>query len=106
MMAPTLLVRGLGGEGIGHGLDHDATFLARAVSLSRSRMEAELGGPFGAVMVRGGIVLAEGWKAVTFLYDELPKPPLERSMPTRHLPLPDAEATFPAWAEKTEKVRC
>jgi len=43
---------------------------------------------------------------VTFLYDELPKPPLERRMPTRHLPLPEAEATFHAWAEKTKKVRC
>jgi len=105
-MASTLLVRGLGGEGSGMDLNDDATFLARAVPLSRSRMEAELGGPFGAVFVHGGIVLAEGWNAVTFLYDELPKPPLERSMPTRHLPLPDAEATFPAWAEKTEKVRC
>ncbi len=41
-----------------------------------------------------------------FLYDELPKPPLERRMPTRHLPLPEAEATFHAWAEKTKKVRC
>jgi len=43
---------------------------------------------------------------VTFLYDELPKPPLERRMPTRHLPLPEAEATFHALAEKTKKVRC
>ncbi len=30
------------------------------VSLSRSRKEAELGGPFGAVIVWGGIVPAEG----------------------------------------------
>ena len=43
---------------------------------------------------------------MTFLYDELPKPPLERRMPTRHLPLPEAEATFHAWVEKTKKVRC
>jgi guanine deaminase len=154
--------------------DPDRTFLARAAALSRSRMEAELGGPFGAVIVRDGIVLAEGWNAVTsardptahaevmairracaavddfslagatiysscepcpmclcaiywarldrlvfantrdqaaaigfddaFLYDEVPKPPLERRMPTRHLRLPEAEAAFGAWAAKTRKV--
>ncbi len=38
-----------------------------------------------------------------FLYDEVPKAPLERQMPTRHLPSPEAEATFQAWAEKIDK---
>ena len=154
--------------------DEDAAFLGRAVALSRSRMEAGQGGPFGAVIVRGGVVLAEGWNAVTsskdptahaevtairracaavddfslvgatlysscepcpmclsaiywarlgrlvyantrdqaaaigfddaFLYGEVPKAPLERSLPTRHLPLPEAEAAFHAWAGKADKV--
>ena len=154
--------------------DEDARFLAQAVALSRSRMEAGLGGPFGAVIVRDGAVLAEGWNAVTsakdptahaevtairracaalgdfslagatiysscepcpmclsaiywarldrlvyantrhqaaaigfddaFLYDEVPKAPLERSLPTRHLATPEAEATFAAWAAKPDKV--
>lgn len=43
----------------------DAQHLARAAELSRERMEAGLGGPFGAVIVRDGKVLAEGWNEVT-----------------------------------------
>jgi tRNA(Arg) A34 adenosine deaminase TadA len=43
----------------------DNDFLARAVQLSRERMEANAGGPFGAVIVRDGHVLAEGWNMVT-----------------------------------------
>jgi guanine deaminase len=43
----------------------DLAHLARAVALSRERMEANLGGPFGAVIVRDGRVLAEGWNEVT-----------------------------------------
>ena len=45
--------------------DQDAVHLARAVALSRERMEANAGGPFGAVIVRDGVVLAEGWNKVT-----------------------------------------
>ena len=154
--------------------DDDARFLALAVALSRSCMEAGHGGPFGAVIVRDGAVLAEGWNAVTsakdptahaevtairracaamddfslagatiysscepcpmclsaiywarldrlvyantryqaaaigfddaFLYGEVPKAPLERSLPTRHLAMPAAEATFHAWAARADKV--
>ena len=45
--------------------DDDLIHLARAAALSRERMEANLGGPFGAVIVRDGAVLAEGWNEVT-----------------------------------------
>ncbi|MCP8937695.1 nucleoside deaminase [Alsobacter sp. SYSU M60028] len=45
--------------------DDDMIHLARAAQLSRERMEANLGGPFGAVIVRDGKVLAEGWNEVT-----------------------------------------
>lgn len=45
--------------------DDDLVHLARAAALSRERMEANLGGPFGAVIVRDGQVLAEGWNEVT-----------------------------------------
>ena len=41
-------------------VDDDLRHLARAAELSRARMEAGLGGPFGAVIVRDGVVLAEG----------------------------------------------
>ena len=47
----------------------DAAFLRRAVELSRERMRANLGGPFGAVIVRDGKVLAEGWNEVTSSMD-------------------------------------
>jgi tRNA(Arg) A34 adenosine deaminase TadA len=47
----------------------DLRHLARAAELSRERMEANLGGPFGAVIVRDGKVLAEGWNEVTSAND-------------------------------------
>ena len=47
----------------------DERHLARAVALSRERMEAGLGGPFGAVIVRDRRVLAEGWNEVTSAND-------------------------------------
>ncbi len=43
----------------------DQAYLARAVALSREHMERGEGGPFGAVIVRDGTVLAEGWNRVT-----------------------------------------
>lgn len=43
----------------------DELHLARAVALSRQHMQAGAGGPFGAVVVRDGQVLAEGWNQVT-----------------------------------------
>lgn len=43
----------------------DAKYLARAVEISRERMRANLGGPFGAVIVRNGQIIAEGWNEVT-----------------------------------------
>ncbi|GGK36853.1 nucleoside deaminase [Salinarimonas ramus] len=45
--------------------DDDRRHLARAVALSREHMERGEGGPFGAVIVRDGAVLAEGWNEVT-----------------------------------------
>jgi guanine deaminase len=40
-------------------------FMRHAVRLSRERMHAGAGGPFGAVIVKDGEVLAEGWNEVT-----------------------------------------
>ena len=39
--------------------------MARAVEISAMRMRANLGGPFGAVIVRDGEVIAEGFNKVT-----------------------------------------
>jgi tRNA(Arg) A34 adenosine deaminase TadA len=49
--------------------DEDHRHLARAVALSREHMERGEGGPFGAVIVRDGEVLAEGWNRVTSAND-------------------------------------
>lgn len=46
-------------------MNDDDKFLERAIKLSRERMEANQGGPFGAVIARDGKILAEGWNMVT-----------------------------------------
>lgn len=43
----------------------DLQHLRRAVALSREKMLAGAGGPFGAIVARGDEVLAEGWNQVT-----------------------------------------
>ena len=44
---------------------HHAQHMRRAVSLSAEKMRAGMGGPFGAVIVRNGEVIAEGFNQVT-----------------------------------------
>lgn len=39
--------------------------MLRAIELSRKNMQAGAGGPFGAVIVKDGIVIGEGWNKVT-----------------------------------------
>ena len=46
-----------------------SVFMRRAIELSRSHMEAGEGGPFGAVVVKDGQVVAEGWNRVTSSHD-------------------------------------
>lgn len=40
-------------------------FMRRAIALSREHMEEGSGGPFGAVIVKDGVIIAEGWNRVT-----------------------------------------
>ena len=47
----------------------DQRYLKRAIDLSRQHMEEGAGGPFGAVIVRDGKVLAEGWNQVSSSID-------------------------------------
>ena len=51
--------------------DSDAhrALMRRAVQLSAERMRAGDGGPFGAVIVKDGKVIAEGWNKVTSTND-------------------------------------
>ncbi len=149
--------------------------MRHAVRLSEERMHEGHGGPFGAVIVKDGKVIAEGWNMVTsandptahaevvairiackklgtfslegcdiyascepcpmclaaiywaridhiffantreeaaaigfddeLLYREIPKPIAERTIPTKHMPLPEAEAVFAEWQAKPDKVR-
>lgn len=46
-----------------------SAFMRRAIELSRIHMEAGEGGPFGAVVVRDGRILGEGWNRVTSAHD-------------------------------------
>jgi tRNA(Arg) A34 adenosine deaminase TadA len=47
----------------------DEGFMRHAIALSRRGMEAGAGGPFGAVVVADGRVVAEGWNQVTSTND-------------------------------------
>jgi guanine deaminase len=39
-------------------------FMRRAITLSREHMRAGDGGPFGAVIVKDGVIVGEGWNRV------------------------------------------
>jgi len=45
------------------------TFMQRAVAIALEKMRANSGGPFGAVIVRNGEIIAEGWNQVTSAND-------------------------------------
>ncbi len=47
----------------------DSHFIKRAAQLAHAHMESGAGGPFGAVIVRDGQVIAEGWNEVTSSLD-------------------------------------
>lgn len=152
----------------------DRTFLERAAQLSLEGIKTGAGGPFGAVVVMDGRVVAEGCNEVTSsndptahaevtairkacatlgtfdlsgaviyascepcpmclaaiywarigrlvyantrhqaagigfddaaIYEEVPKPPGERSLPTMHLPCDTAEEAFRQWTALEDKI--
>jgi len=43
----------------------DRELMAEAIRLAREKMEAGEGGPFGALIVRDGAIIAQGWNQVT-----------------------------------------
>jgi tRNA(Arg) A34 adenosine deaminase TadA len=156
------------------GSETERALMRHAVRLSAERMRQGAGGPFGAVIVKDGEVIAEGWNKVTssndptahaevvairaaceklgsfslegceiyascepcpmclaaiywarldriyfantrdeaaaigfddeFLYREIPKAIEARSIPTKHLELPEAKAVFAEWQKKPDKV--
>lgn len=50
-------------------MNPDDQFLARAIELARQGSESGEGGPFGAVLVRDGKIIAEGWNRVVVSHD-------------------------------------
>lgn len=46
-----------------------AYFMRRAIALAQQGMEEQAGGPFGAVIVKDGIIIAEGYNCVTSTND-------------------------------------
>ena len=49
--------------------DGPEAHMRRAIALSQAHMQAGDGGPFGAVVVRNGVVVGEGWNQVTSAND-------------------------------------
>lgn len=49
--------------------EFDPAFLREAIRLSIEKMEANEGGPFGAVVVRDGQIVGRGWNRVTSTND-------------------------------------
>ncbi len=45
--------------------ENQAVYMEAAVALSRRTMETNTGGPFGAVIVKDGKIVGEGWNRVT-----------------------------------------
>jgi len=152
----------------------DARFLREAIRVARTRMLSGRAGPFGAVIVRDGVIVARGWNAVTstsdptahaevvairracrklatfslvgcvlysscepcpmclaaaywarldrlvhaasredaaragfddaFIYDQVPLPAAERSLPTTQLLRSEAAGVFEAWLAKPDRV--
>jgi len=152
----------------------DARFLREAIRVARTRMLSGRAGPFGAVIVRDGVIVARGWNAVTstsdptahaevvairracrklatfslvgcvlysscepcpmclaaaywarldrlvhaasredaaragfddaFIYDQVPLPAAERSLPTTQLLRSEAVGVFEAWLAKPDRV--
>ena len=49
--------------------ERDQEFMRRAISLAQMGVDEEAGGPFGAVIVRGGEIVGEGFNQVTSTND-------------------------------------
>ncbi|MDH3492360.1 MAG: nucleoside deaminase [Acidobacteriota bacterium] len=49
--------------------DNHEKFMRRAIELARNGVESNHGGPFGALVVKNGEVLGEGWNRVTSTND-------------------------------------
>ena len=99
-------------------------FMELAIALSEKSV-AEGGGPFGAVVVRRGEVVATGTNSVTllndptahaevsairaacddsFIYDQIPLAPSRRTVPSEEMMRAEALQAFRLWERKEDKV--
>jgi guanine deaminase len=46
-------------------MESEAQFMQKAIQLSREHMQKGHGGPFGAIVVKDGKIIGEGWNKVT-----------------------------------------
>jgi guanine deaminase len=53
----------------GHVPSTPEGYMRRAIDISQEKMDENCGGPFGAVVVRDGKIIAEGWNMVTSSHD-------------------------------------
>ena len=52
-----------------HHMEDRRAFMKRAIDLSQQKMHENCGGPFGAIIVRAGKIIGEGWNQVTSTND-------------------------------------
>ena len=95
----------------------DNAFMARAIQLSLDNVLRGQGGPFGAVLVKNGTIVAEGVNRGTFTVDaakigfddsfihhQLAKPFSERAIPMVQMMREQALAAFRAWQDRRDKI--
>lgn len=73
-LLPEKLISGVEGllngkSAAGCGMSRNEDFMKRAIDLSQEKMDQNCGGPFGAVIVKDGEIIAEGWNQVTSTND-------------------------------------
>jgi tRNA(Arg) A34 adenosine deaminase TadA len=49
--------------------EQNENFMRRAIALAQNGIDSNLGGPFGAIVVRDGEIIGEGWNQVTSTND-------------------------------------
>jgi guanine deaminase len=49
--------------------EQDKSFMRRAIELAQNGIENDAGGPFGAIIVKDGVIIGEGWNQVTSTND-------------------------------------
>lgn len=90
-------------------------FMARAIELSIENVRSGRGGPFAAVVVKDGTIIAEAANCVTadaakagfddsFIYEEIGRPHASRKIPMVGMMREEALAAFRAWEENPGKI--